>query len=164
MAIDNSRKPKIPFIGLLAVKNLLVTKEDLQKGMSQCSGAGNIDLALKEYFLSNELVSSHNMERLLRAAKALEMRQKEFKFGTIAVRKGFINQSVLKLALEEQEDAIKAKKNFSLVGDILVEAGMLTQKQRDYILKLQKRVRQEVKKVSREKVNKNTTATDNKSL
>jgi len=154
MATNNSSKPKIPFIGLLAVKNLLVTKEDLQKGMSQCAGAENIDLALKEYFLSNELVSSRNMERLLRAAKALEMRQKEFKFGTIAVRKGFINQSVLKLALEEQQNAIKIQKKFHLVGDILVEAGMLTEKQRDYILKLQKRVRQEVKKVSQEKANK----------
>jgi len=154
MALNNSSKPKIPFIGLLAVKNLLVTKEDLQKGMSQCAGAENIDLALKEYFLSNELVSSRNMERLLRAAKALEMRQKEFKFGTIAVRKGFINQSVLKLALEEQQNAIKIQKKFHLVGDILVEAGMLTEKQRDYILKLQKRVRQEVKKVSQEKANK----------
>ncbi len=154
MALNNSSKPKIPFIGLLAVRNLLVTKEDLQKGMSQCSGADNIDLALKEYFLSNELVSSHNMKRLLRAAKALEIRQKEFKFGTIAVRKGFINQSVLKLALEEQKDALKGKGKFRLVGDILVEAGMLSKKQRDYIFKLQKRVRQEVKKVSQEKTNK----------
>lgn len=149
MALKNSSKPKIPLIGLLAVKNLLVTKEDLQKGMSQCSGAENTELALKEYFLSSELISSHNMERLLRAAKALEIRQKEFKFGTIAVRKGFINQSVLKLALEEQQNAIKTKKKFRLVGDILVEAGMMTEKQRDYILKLQKRVRQEVKKVNK---------------
>jgi uncharacterized protein (DUF342 family) len=154
MVTDNSSKPKIPFIGLLAVKNFLVTKEDLKKGMSRCSGEENMDLALKEYFLSNKLVSSHNMERLLRAAKALVMRQKEFKFGTIAVRKGFINQSVLKLALEEQQDAIKTQKKFRLVGDMLVEAGMLTEKQRDYILKLQKRVRQEVKRASREKANK----------
>ena len=82
------------------------------------------------------------------------MRQKEFKFGTIAVRKGFINQSVLKLALEEQQTAIKIQKKFHLVSDILVEAGMLTAKQRDYILKLQKRVRQEVKKGSQEKADK----------
>ncbi|MCK5165042.1 MAG: DUF342 domain-containing protein [Desulfobacula sp.] len=153
MAVENKSKTKVPLIGLLAVKNLLITKEELQKGLSQCSGENNLSAALKEYFLSNELVSSQNMERLIRAAKALEMRQKEFKFGAIAIKKGFINQSVLKLALEEQENDIKSKKKIRLVGDMLVEAGMLTQKQCDYILKLQKRVRQETQKVSKEKKN-----------
>ncbi|RLC20706.1 MAG: DUF342 domain-containing protein [Deltaproteobacteria bacterium] len=148
MTIDSKSKSKIPLIGLLAVKNHLVTKEELQKGVSQCSGADDTGLALKEYFLSNEMISSHNMQRLLRAAKAFEMRQKEFKFGAIAIRKGFINQSVLKLALEEQGNDIKNKKKVRLIGDILVEAGMLTPKQRDYIFKLQKRVWQESKKGS----------------
>ncbi len=152
MATENNGKPKLPIIGALAVKNLLITKEELQKAISQCADAQNLNVALKEYFLSNELISSQNMERLARAAKALEMRQKEFKFGAIAIRKGFINQSVLKLALEEQQELMKTSKKFRLVGDLLVEAGMLTEKQRDYILKLQKRVRQEVRKESAEKI------------
>jgi len=153
MVTDNSGKPKIPLIGLLAVKNLIITKEELQKGLSQCVGADNTDLALKEYFLSNELVSSLNMERLLRAAKALEFRKKEFKFGDIAIRKGFINHSVLKLALEEQENDFKNKKKIGYIGDMLVDAGLLTEEQRDYILDLQKRVRQEAKVTSEEKMN-----------
>ncbi|MCP3874293.1 MAG: DUF342 domain-containing protein [Desulfobacteraceae bacterium] len=160
MATQNDGKPKIPLIGALAVKNLLITKEELQKGLLQCSDSKNLNVALKEYFLANELISSKNMERLIRAAKALEMRQKEYKFGAIAIRKGFINQSVLKLALEEQQDLMKTSKKFRLVGDLLVEAGMLTEKQRDYILKLQKRVRQEVKKGSEEKVKKDTGKED----
>lgn len=150
MGSDENNKMKIPLIGLLAVKNLLITKKDLQKGLSQCAGSPDLDLALKNYFLSKELISSKNMERLLRAAKALDMRQKEFKFGAIAIRKGFINQSVLKLALEEQDSDIKNKRKIRLVGDLLVDAGLLSEKQRDYILKLQKRVRQEVKKTIRE--------------
>lgn len=153
MATNNTDKIKIPLIGLLAVKNLLITKEELQKGLSNCPDSKTLDAFLKEYLISNELVSSRNMERLLRAAKTLEMRQKEFKFGAIAIRKGFISQSVLKLALEEQGNTIKNKGKFRLIGDLLVEAGMLTEKQRDYILKLQKRVRQEIKKTSRKKVN-----------
>lgn len=160
MATENNSKPKIPFIGILAVKNLFITREELQKGLSQCSGSDNLDLALKEYFLSNELISSQNMERLLRAAKALEMRQKEFQFGAVAVKKGFINQSVLKLALEEQENDIKGKRKVRLVGDMLVEAGLLTIKQRDYILKLQQRVRQEIKKESEEIKSKTATGED----
>ncbi len=89
-------------IGLLAVKNLLITKEDLQKALSHCLGAENPDLALKEYFLSKEIISAQNMERLLRASRTIDLRQKEFKFGAVAIRKGFINQSVLKLVLEEK--------------------------------------------------------------
>lgn len=110
MATDSKSKANIPFIGLLAVKNNLITKEDLQKAVTQCSGGADPALSLQEYFLSNKMISSENMQRLLRAAKAFEMRQKEFKFGAIAIRKGFINQSVLKLALEEQGNDMKNKK------------------------------------------------------
>ena len=138
-------------IGLLAVKNLLITKEDLQRALSHCSGAENPDFALKEYFLSKEIISAQNMERLLRASRTIDLRQKEFKFGAVAIRKGFINQSVLKLVLEEQENDIKNKRKVRLIGDMLVEAGMMTEKQRDYILKLQERVREEAKKSSEEK-------------
>ncbi len=142
---------KTPVIGLLAVKNFLITKEDLQKGLSQGSSAQDPTLALQEYLLSEELVSPENMQRLVRAAKALDTRQKEFKFGAIAVRKGFINQSVLKLALEEQAADIRNKRKIRMLGDLLVDAGMLTPKQCDYILKLQKRVRQEAEKTLMEK-------------
>ncbi len=81
----------------------MITKEDLQAAISQCAGASDLTEALKKYILSNQLISPKNIQRLLHAAKALELRQKEFKFGAIAIRKGFINQSVLKLVLEEQQ-------------------------------------------------------------
>jgi hypothetical protein len=150
MAEPTENKIKIPMIGLLAVKNLLITKEDLQKALSYCSGAENLELSLREYFLSKEIISAQNMERLLRAARTIDLRQKEFKFGAVAIRKGFINQSVLKLVLEEQEKDIKNKRKVRLIGDMMVEAGMMTEKQKNYILKLQERVREEVKKSSEE--------------
>lgn len=143
MAKEGNGKPQIPLIGLLAVKNHLITKEDLQKAYTACKNQKDPSAAIKDYFISNKLVSQLNVERLQRAAKALALRQKEFKFGAIAIRKGFVNQSVLKLVLEEQQRDIKDKKKVRLIGDMLVEAGMLTQKQRDYILKLQKRVREQ---------------------
>ncbi|CCK81792.1 FapA family protein [Desulfobacula toluolica] len=155
MTKDSHDKLKIPLIGLLAVKNFMINKEDLQKGMSQCSGAKDHQAALKKYFLFNKLISSQNMERLLQVAKAFEMRQKEFKFGAVAIRKGFINKSVLKLALEEQENDIKSRKSPRLIGDLLVEAGMLTPKQRDDILKLQKRLKKKTKSTFDQEENKN---------
>lgn len=128
-------------IGLLAVKNQLITKEELETGLHQCAGSNNLEQELKDYLLTHELVSAQNIERLFRAAKTLEIRQKEYKFGAIAIAKGFINQSVLDLALEEQEDSIRGKQKPSLIGDMMVGAGLMTVKQRDYILKLQNRLK-----------------------
>ncbi len=138
-----NEKVRIPYLGILAVKNLLITKQELQKGIVHSAKAEDPDQALKEYLLSNELISSQNMDRLVKASKALEIRQKEFKFGAIAVKKGIINQSVLKLALEEQELDIKSKRKVRMIGDLLVDAGMMTTGQRDAILKLQNRARPE---------------------
>ena len=139
MATHNSSKHKIPFIGLLAIKTKFITQDELNKGLEKCSGADNPNLALKEYFLSNNLISAQKMKNLLLAVKKLNLRQAELRFGTIAIKKGFINQSVLKLALEEQKNNIQNKKKGLPIGDMLVEAGMMTEKQRDYILKLQKK-------------------------
>jgi len=147
MALDKQGEIKIPLIGQLAVKNLLITKEELQKGLLHCSESKNKIRALKEYFLSNELISSENIERLARAAKTLEFRQKELKFGAIAISKGFINQSVLTLALEEQQSEIKSKKKMTHIGEMLVDAGLLTEQQQNHILKLQKRVKNESQKI-----------------
>lgn len=135
------KKIKCPLIGLLAVKNQLITKEELETGLIQCAESIDLSSALKDYLLDKELVSEKNIERLSRAAKTLEIRQKEYKFGAVAIAKGFINKSVLDLALEEQEDAIRGKRKPTLIGDMLVAAGLMTIKQRDYILKLQNRAR-----------------------
>ncbi len=139
MANQNTNKTNTPLIGILAVKNSLITKKELQTGLEKCSKEKNLEDALKEYFLAQELISAKNIDRLVLASKALSMRQKELQFGVIAIKKGFINKSLLKLALEEQQDCIKNKQKPKRIGDMLVDAGMLSEKQRDSILSLQKR-------------------------
>jgi uncharacterized protein len=145
------KKVKSPLIGLLAVKNQLISKEELETGLIQCADAIDLGGALKDYLLDKELVSGKNIERLSRAAKTLEIRQKEYKFGAIAIGKGFINKSVLELALEEQEDAIRGKRKPTLIGDMLVAAGLMTIKQRDFILKFQNRERTPKKEADTDK-------------
>ncbi len=139
MANPGSGQPKIPLLGLLAVKNCIITKQELQNALTECRGADDCASALQKYLLGHELVSPENMKKLVQAAKVFAMRQQELKFGAIAIKKGFINQSVLKLALEEQEDDIRNKRKVRLIGELLIEAGMLTCRQCEYILKLQNR-------------------------
>ncbi len=147
MTEESKKKNPIPLIGVLAVKNQLVTKIELAAGLAQCEDAKDLERALKEYFLSSELISKKNIQRLTLAAKAISIHQKEYKFGAIAIAKGYINKSVLDLALEDQEEDIKKGQKPQLIGDMMVNAGLLTIKQRDYILKKQNRFR---KSISRE--------------
>ncbi len=157
MADGRKKKTNIPLIGILALKNQLVTKAELEAGLIQCKDSKTPEADLKSYFLSQELISNKNIQRLTLAAKAITIRQKEYNFGAIALAKGFINKSVLDLALEDQQEDIKNKKKPRLIGDMMVDAGLLTEKQRDYILKLQKRVRRVAPTLSQE--NKTTQET-----
>lgn len=136
---------KIPLLGRLAIKNSLVTEDEFDEAMKVCSEAGDPEEALKEYFLTNDLITPQNLKRLVTATKAIELRQKDIKFGTIAINKGLISRSVLDLALEEQSQSFKTKKNPRLIGDILVTAGIITVKHRNLILKTQNRLIKEIK-------------------
>jgi uncharacterized protein len=139
MTKESDLHPVSPMIGLLAVKNKLITQAELEKGLDQCKESDDVADCLKQYLLSCELVSAQNIQRLSLAARALDIRKKEFRFGAIAVQKQIINQGVLQLVLEEQESDMKNGVKPRLIGDMLVESCMMTERQRDYILKMQNR-------------------------
>lgn len=94
----------VPLIGTLAVKNQFISEEQLQKALAQCSDDDNLEEKLKAYFLAENIISSRNIHRLTMAAKAVSIHQQEYRFGAIALAKGFVNKSVLDLALEEQKE------------------------------------------------------------
>ena len=139
MANGSKQDKIIPLIGILAVKNKFISEEQLQKALAQCSDGNNIEEKLKAYFLAENLISSKNVHRLTMAAKAVAIHQQECRFGAIALAKRLVNKSVLVLALEEQKEQLKKGKKPRRIGDVMVEAGLITIKQRDGILKLQNR-------------------------
>ena len=145
MGKDSNGFTKAPLLGRLAIKNSLVTEQEFDEAMNACSGASDPEEALKDYFLSNDLITPQNLKRIVTATKAIELRRKDVKFGTIAVNKGLISQSVLDLVLEEQNHSFKTKKNPRLIGDILVTAGIITVEHRNLILKTQNRLIKEIK-------------------
>jgi len=136
---------KAPLLGRLAIKNSLITEQEFDEAMATCSGSTDPEEVLKDHFLSNELISPQNLKRLITATKAVQLRNKDIKFGTIAIDKGLISQSVLDLVLEEQSQSFKTNKNPRLIGDMLVEAGIITLAHRNLILKEQNRLVQEIK-------------------
>lgn len=129
----------VPLIGTLAVKNQFISEEQLQQGLAQCSGDRNLEDQLKEFLLADNLVSSRNIHRLTTAAKAVSIHAQECRFGAMALEMGIVNKSVVELALEEQKEQIKNRKKPRRIGDVMVEAGLITTKQRDQILQRQNR-------------------------
>ncbi len=139
MANGSKQDNTVPLIGTLAVKKQLISEEQLQKALAQCSDDNNIEEKLTAYFLAENLISSQDLHRLTMAAKAVSIHQKEYRFGAIALAMGIVNKSVLDLALEEQKEQLEKGKKPRRIGDLMVEAGLITVKQRDDILKLQNR-------------------------
>ena len=131
---------KIPLIAQLALRHKLITSSDLDKALENLKGSDNLNQALYEYLEKNKLISPLNMKRLKVAAKATAFRQKDLAFGNIAIIEGYLTPSLLTMALDQQKTELLRHKRSRLLGDILVEAGMLTPGQRDKILKKQKQI------------------------
>ncbi len=127
-----------PILAKLAVKNQLISQTEADIALEKL-GDDVSDASLYEYLESRNLVPEKELKRLAKGAKILATRQKEFVFGAMVVRFGFTNQSVVDLALQQQQEAIKKRRSPQRIGDMLVSMGFLTNRQRNYVLNLQKR-------------------------
>lgn len=126
-------------VGELAVKQALISAADLDKAVKMCADLENGHDAIPEYLVAQALISQIDCEKLFAFARAMSARDQDIKFGNLAIQKRFITYPILELALEEQTVLFKNRKKYTLLGDILVDAGMLTPQQRDLILIEQKR-------------------------
>jgi len=139
MADGSKQDRPAPLIGILAVKHKFISDAQLQNALEQCGGESDSDEKLKAYFIAEKLISSQNIHRLAMAVKAVAIHREEYRFGAIALAKGVVNKMVLDLALEEQKEQFQKGKKPRPIGDVMVEAGIITTKQRNEILELQKR-------------------------
>ncbi len=129
-----------PILGKLALKHGLITRTDLEKASAACRDADNGNHALADYFSTNNLISDLYLNRLVKASKAIELRLRDIKFGKIAMERGLLTKNLLDMALAEQKKALKEKRS-RLLGDILVEAGIITSIQKNEILEEQNRLK-----------------------
>ncbi len=140
---DINKKTDYPVIGQLALKHSLIKEEELKKALADCADKKNINEALKKYFIAKQLISEKDIKRLNTAAKAIILRQKDIRFGVIAVNLGLIHKSLVEMALDEQKKEINLKNKARPIGNILVEAGIISSAERDMILKEQQKLQEE---------------------
>lgn len=139
--------PEIPsqarlgrIVGELAVKHGLIQSSDLDKAIDACRNLDKSDEMIPEILVSEGLISEKDRLKLMAVTKTRQTRHLDLIFGQMAIKKGVITPSILQLALDEQTALFKETKHYTLLGDILVDAGMMSPKQRDDILRSQGRL------------------------
>lgn len=63
------------------------------------------------------------------------------RFGAIAIQQGWATAEQIESALKDQKRILHEEQSVALIGDILVNAGILSSDQRDEIIKIQKQLR-----------------------
>jgi len=115
----------------IALENRIITKTDLKKALSDIlleKNRGN-ELTLVDYFLERNIVDKATMTRLLAAT----IRSLDKKFAVLVARNHLVSEVLIVKALDAQKDAFK-KGSLKSVGDILIEANLLTEEQRGMLL------------------------------
>ena len=141
-------------IGELALKHGLIEASDLEKAVHACRNLDNGDESLPEYLVDNGYISKKNCLKLTTIAKTKLARQQDLIFGQLAIEKEFITPHILKLALDEQTALFKSEKRYTLLGDILVDAGMISLQQRESLLTAQGRLNADPQQENREETEK----------
>lgn len=140
--IDIYEKKRKPTFEELAVAYNLVTKEQLDEARSiqQAEEQLGRDTPISEIFIQKNMMSLEQLTMIQDINKYMELRLLDKQFGKIAIKKGFLSEREIKLALSVQAISFKKNKYCRLIGDILIESGVMNDSQRDIILEEQKRI------------------------
>lgn len=140
-------------LGRMALKYGFLEKEQLRQALSyqERKKREGHPLLLGDILMALGMLSRAQLDFLLSIQEMLELRQLDRRFGVIAVRNGFATEEQIKIALAEQERIFKKTKARTLVGDILMESGILTEREKNAILAKQKRIDRNAEQTGRDK-------------
>ena len=127
----------------IALQKKLISEEECREATEACRSSENFEEALKDYFISRDLISSKILEQLILTIDAVKIIKKNIKFGTIAMEMGLISKETLEAALEDQKKAAAANAQPKLIGRILYDSGKLTKDQ--LILVVQEQTKRNLK-------------------
>ncbi|HGY11940.1 MAG TPA: DUF342 domain-containing protein, partial [Desulfobacterales bacterium] len=89
----------------------------------------------KNYFIIHHLIHPKTLGLLIDTLDAVKTIKMNKKFGTLAVKMGFIDNKTLQAALMLQKKAAVNKKQPLLIDQVLIDAGKLTKEQRALVVK-----------------------------
>lgn len=132
----------IPQICHIAIHYKFVEKDIILKAISDYNARIKVGekWELEEFLIQNKVFTDKTLTLIKDIEKVWGKRQLEKQFGMIAIKAGFASAEEVKLALKKQKIIFLKAKKISLIGDILVKDGIITEKHRDAILRKQKRI------------------------
>ncbi len=142
MSIETPEALKM--IGSLAVRFKLISEEQLQLALDQHDEQSPPE-NVGQTFLDMGMLSPTQLNFLHDAQQMKVMRIRDIKFGKIAVKSGFVSEPQVEGALQQQKEHFVRHKRKSMIGDILIEEGAMSEEQRQSVVETQKRLARELR-------------------
>ncbi len=138
--------PQLPDLCRLAMFEKMLQREQVDYAVAsyQLLKKAGSTLKFDHFFLSCGVFDSAQKKRLETLMDKLQLRRLGGRFCTIAIEKGLITQAVADQVLAKQAQQFKEEQAMELVGDLLVNDGHITPKERNQILVQQKRLSQDL--------------------
>lgn len=127
--------PDIPSLGELAFQYGTIDRNQLDHilGMESKTGLSHTQLMKQE-----NMATEYQISLILLVQDFLILRQEGERFGEIAVEKGFATREDVDKALQKQLQEFRRAKLKLMIGEILVESGVITPEQKEVITRQQK--------------------------
>ncbi|RJR28988.1 MAG: DUF342 domain-containing protein [Desulfobacteraceae bacterium] len=127
-------------VGRLVVKYCYASEEQVREAIAfqveeRQQGRNR---TLGEILVARGMISQDQLKCVISVQQLVDARQLDVRFGSMAVQNGFAKEEDILNALEKQKSIFKEQRTVKRIGDILVEAGILTSLQKDGILERQR--------------------------
>jgi len=132
------------YFAAIAIKNGLVSLDQIKTAFKKQSHIYKTSSSVKligDILADEDILDKTYRDAILSRQNRLEIKDEDVQFGTIAVREGYASQESVDQALEIQLKEFEQKKQITLLGDILVASGDLTNEQLQSILKRQRELK-----------------------
>jgi hypothetical protein len=132
------------YFAAIAIKNDLVTLKQIKTAFKKQSLIYKTSSSVRligDILADDDVLDKTYRDAILSRQNRLEIKDEDVQFGTIAVKEGYVSQESIDQALELQLKEFDQKKQITLLGDILVAAGDLTNEQLQSILKRQRELK-----------------------
>lgn len=129
----------LKLIGNLAVRFHMINDEQLQQALLE-QGKHQPRSPVGQTLVEMGLLSESQLEFLIGAQRMKALRTKDIKFGRIAVENGFVTESQVEAVLQRQKQEFIKNKKATLIGDILVADGTMSEAQKQSVIEAQQRI------------------------
>ena len=136
LGLHSLDKDFLPLIGSLAIHYGTLSHDQLNEAMrlhKDFERTGKA-ITLEAFLVDKKMASKKQMGLLMLIRDFLQLREQSESFGRIAIQRRLVEPSEIEQALHKQEEEFRQKKKNLLIGDILVEAGVLDRSQCEKIL------------------------------